>query len=88
MHPREFIQINTERQLTNSGFAPDAVRAGVSVAIQTYDKTPTFPPGKCFDHCFTAGKRTAQVYQKAAEKRTKPSERESTSSPKKQRASA
>ncbi len=88
MHPREFIKINTERQLITLGFVPEAVRAGVNVATQTYDKTPTFPPGKCFECCFLAGKKTAQVYQKTAEKEAKKIEREAMGSPRKQRASA
>ncbi len=54
MHPREFIQINTQRELIKLGFTGAAVTAGVNMAATIYDKTPSFPAGKCYDTCFAA----------------------------------
>lgn len=76
MHPREFIQINTQRELIKLGFTGEAVTAGVNMATSIYDRTPAFPAGKCYDTCFTASKKTARLYQREANKAAKAAERE------------
>jgi hypothetical protein len=82
MHPREFIQINTQRELIKLGFTGAAVTAGVNMAATIYDKTPSFPAGKCYDTCFAAGKKTARLYQRDIDKAAKAAEREAKASAK------
>lgn len=76
MHPREFIQINTERELKKLGFTGEAVTAGVNMAVTVYDRTPSFPAGKCYDTCFAAAKKNARLYQRDIDKAAKAAERE------------
>jgi len=82
MHPREFIQINTERELKKLGFTGEAVTAGVNMATNIYDRTPSFPAGKCYDTCFAAAKKTARLYQRDIDKAAKAAEREAKASAK------
>lgn len=82
MHPREFIQINTERELKKLGFSGDAVTAGVNMATTIYDKTPSFPAGKCYETCFAAAKKNARLFQRDIDKAAKAAEREAKASAK------
>lgn len=82
MHPRDFIQINTQRELIKLGFTGEAVTAGVNMATTIYDQSPSFPAGKCYDTCFAAGKKTARLYQRDIDKAAKAAEREAKASAK------